>query len=73
MTAFLTITFASGTSIEDAAKQACDLADRIQIGIDFTFNTVKCLCRPGGQWTKLVESWYEVIDTDCQNKSARSK
>lgn len=68
---WIKIELLAGTSIEDAAKDACELAERIQYNVDFTFNGVRCMASPGGRYTKLVESWHEALQSKSQYKFAK--
>lgn len=47
MSLFLDVEVSGGTSIEEAAQDAIDLANRIDITVLFRFNGVRCMACPG--------------------------
>lgn len=50
-----------GTCIEDAAKEACDLATKVGVSIEFKFNDVLCVAQPNGNVSELVGKYYLVM------------
>jgi len=46
-----------GSSIESAAGEACALANRLDITVEFEFNGVTCMAIPGGSSDVLVSNW----------------
>lgn len=54
---YLEVKFVGGTDIEQAAREACELADRLGITIDFKFNDVRCMAHPDGDPLVLVHNW----------------
>lgn len=59
-----------GSSIHDACKEACDLADRINVTIDFKFNGVTCIAHPGTDPSDLAKNWDTVLQSKFQHKFA---
>jgi hypothetical protein len=65
----LTMEVEPGTSIEAAAEEGQQIADATNADVSFRFNSVLCICHPGGSAKVLIDEWYEVKD---QTPTARS-
>lgn len=50
------------TNIEDACRDLCALADRVQIRCEADFHGVKLWASPGTDPTQLVKSWGEQME-----------
>lgn len=55
MSSRLTIEINAGTSIEDASMDAQRIATLLGINCEFTFNDVKCLASPDGDYMLLAK------------------
>ena len=58
------------SSIHDACKEACDLADRINVTVNFKFNDVICIDHPGIDAESLEKSWQIASKSTSQYKFA---
>jgi hypothetical protein len=58
------------TSIETACQDAVDLANKLGIGVRFTFNDVRCTTGPGGNPCKLCGAWQDAVDSERKCKVA---
>ncbi len=61
-----------GSSIEDCAKEACDLSRRLQINVGFDFNGVRCMAVPHGNAETLVADWHDSLASKRTYKLAHS-
>lgn len=61
MSLFLDVEVSGGTSIEEAAQDAIDLANRIDITVLFRFNGVRCMACPGDDPRLLVDRWSRLL------------
>lgn len=52
----------AGTTIEDACRDLCALADRVGILCEVPFNGVKVWAYPGTSPAQLVKSWGEQME-----------
>lgn len=66
----LNVEVLGGSSIHDACKEACDLADRINVTVDFKFNGVTCIAHPGTDPGDLAKNWNAVLQSKFQHKFA---
>jgi hypothetical protein len=51
-----------GTSIDLAAEDAINLANRLSIPVRFKFNDVQCMAHPGGDPKVLADNWRVSAD-----------
>ena len=64
----------AGTEIDQACRQIQDLADRLVLNIELTFNDVTCIAVPGGSASLLAERQQEQqADTVGKYKFASSR
>lgn len=61
MSAILKIRFTAGTSIQFACREACRLADKLDVAIEFSFNDVKMFVVPDTDPKKYVDKFMEEI------------
>jgi len=61
MTALLTMEHLAGTSIERACEDACRVANLLSVGVQFSFNSVKCCAYPQGSSAHLAHRWQEEL------------
>lgn len=54
-----------GSTINDASKQAVELASKLNTYVEFSFNGVTCIAKPGGDAEKLVKNF---VDEGTSNK-----
>ena len=59
-----------GMSIENAAREVCALADRIEAKVYLKFNDVECIAYPGGDAEKLVAGWLTAVREQSPPKMA---
>lgn len=59
-----------GDQIEATFKRAINLSELTKCRIDFEFNEVKCIARPGGDSTKGVRQYYEALESKKPYKLA---
>ena len=59
-----------GTTIEDAAVEACQIATKIRVGVGFKHNGVECVALPDGDWRELVGLWYLIMAEHTTNRVA---
>lgn len=52
----------AGTTIEDACRDLCALADRVGILCEVDFNKVKVWAFPGTDPAQLAKAWAEQIE-----------
>lgn len=55
---YLKVEVYGGVSIEAAAGEACILAEKIGINVEFEFNGVTCMAKPWGSSQVLVTNWH---------------
>lgn len=53
--------FDAGTSIEVAASDALRVSVLLHCDIEFDFNGVRCIARPGGKAENLLENYYKAL------------
>ena len=70
---WLTVEISPGTSIEQACKDAVEMANAIRVCIWFSFSGVRCLARAGDDPAKLAESWEQALKSNGQYKVASAK
>ena len=49
-----------GAEIDDAAIEACALANRTGVSVEFTFQDVTCIAMPNSDWKELVGTFYHM-------------
>lgn len=59
-----------GATIEDAAKEACELASRLNVCIEFDFQDQPCIAMPGGDPRELVGYFYLIGAGKSNNRNA---
>lgn len=70
MNLHLNVEVLGGSSIHDACKEACDLADRINVTVDFKFNDITCIAHPGIDAESLEKSWQVAVKSNSHYKFA---
>lgn len=65
---YLNVEVNAGTEITYAAKEACELADRLGLTVHTKFNGVTCIIRPGSNYLELVGKWYIELGSNKQYK-----
>ncbi len=50
-----------GSSIEDVASELCQLADRIGVRCEASFNSVTLWAKPGDDASRLIDSYCKEI------------
>ncbi len=68
MHAMLRIEFLAGTDIFDAGESALNLAERLSVGVMFSFNKVECTIWPGDS-PKILQEQYLAAVGELDNKS----
>lgn len=63
MSLYLNVDIDAGTHVNDAAKELADLAERLGINIQATFNGVLMIARPDDNWEDVLR--------ECQRGVAR--
>lgn len=61
-----------GVMIAEAAKEAQDLADKLNVSIEFQFNEVHCCVFPGGCHSNVVRAYYDMVGGNKKHKLAFS-
>lgn len=61
MSAYLTIEFMPGDNIENAFKEAVDIATRLKINVQFKFNDTACIARPNGNPENGVKEYHATL------------
>lgn len=56
MTGSISMDFTAGTSIENAARSAQNVADILNVSVGFKFNDVECWAVPHGDHQKLAQA-----------------
>jgi hypothetical protein len=72
MNMYVTVEILGGTDIKEAAAEACALANRIGVGVQFDFNEVSCHARPGGDREALERNYHEALTSKGRIKMAFS-
>lgn len=62
----------AGTDVRDAASEMCQLADRIGVRCEASFNGVKLWARPGDNPLRLVDAYHEQLQSKSQHKIAQA-
>ena len=60
----------AGCDISRAAQQACELATKIGVNVEFKFNDVTCVAQPNAEFTDMVGEWYLMLNNGRQYKMA---
>lgn len=68
----ITVTPTPGTHIKDAAVEACALATRLDIWVNFKFNGVDCNAEPHSDPEKLADAQQIMQDQKTQYKFAHA-
>lgn len=68
----MTVEVLAGTSIEDAASAAVELATRTGVTVRFKFNDVHCSAHPNTSADTLAANWWRVVNTKSVVKYANS-
>jgi hypothetical protein len=63
----ITIEVSDGTSIERACEDACRVANRLNIDVEFVFNSVRCLARPDGSSAELANNWDRELRRELRS------
>ena len=67
MTAILKIELIAGAHIDDACETACRVSSLLGIGVEFQFNSVRCLVRPVDHSPKqLAEAWSNELKRELR-------
>jgi len=72
MSISLKIECSPGSDITDAFQESVNLANKLNICIDFTFNGVYCMAKPNGVIRNGVEEYHEALKDKSQHKFARA-
>ena len=72
MSISLKIECSPGSDITDAFQAAVELANKLNICIDFTFNEVECMAKPNGSIKNGVDEYHEVLKGKSKYKFARA-
>jgi hypothetical protein len=51
-----------GETIQDACREAQEIADKTSWNVEFKFNSVDCVAVPGGDENTLHSTWFDVKD-----------
>lgn len=62
MSIFLNVEISAGTDINEAARDAIELADRVGVTVMFGFNGVRCMACPGDNAARLAQAWNKAFD-----------
>lgn len=65
--------FLPGTDIKVACVEACALANRIHVIVEFQFNGVSCFASPGGSPESLEKEWLDALNPKSKYKMAFSR
>lgn len=66
----VTVSFDGGTDVDEAFKEAIQLANRVKVKVEFNFNGVKCIAFPGGSAEKGAENWHDTFHGNKPHKFA---
>lgn len=66
----ITVSVDPGTKIDDAFKEAVQLANRIGVDVEFSFNEVRCHAFPHGDPLRGVKEYSDAIQSKNQFKHA---
>ena len=69
-TARITVDLLAGTSINDAASDLCELANRLGLLVEADFNGIKLWARPDDDPAELVSAYHEQLRKDSTFKIA---
>ena len=61
-----------GSDINDVAAELCQLADRVGVRCEASFNGVKLWARPGDNPLRLVEAFHAELQKPCEHKIAQA-
>lgn len=68
--AIIEVRFTPGDSIEEAFSEAIRLAKALGVWVEFKFNGITCMARPGGEVLKGVESYQREIKKENGRQTA---
>lgn len=69
----LKVALFAGTDIQDAARDLCELANRVGVLTEADFNSVTLLARPGDDSLKLVEAYHNALKSKYSYKIAQAR
>lgn len=67
---FLKVEALAGSEIRRTCDEAIQLADKLGITVEFNFNEVIVLARPGDDYEELAEAWNKALHSKYQIKMA---
>ena len=70
MKAHLKLEFAAGEDIGNACCEAIRIANLLRVTVDFDFNGVKVMAKPGACPQELADEWLSVLKSPHQIKVA---
>lgn len=70
MKAHLKLEFAAGEDIDNACCEAIRIANLLRVTVDFDFNGVKVMAKPGACPQELSDEWSSVLKSGHQIKIA---
>lgn len=70
MNAHLKLEFLAGEDINHACREAIRIANLLRVTVDFDFNGVKVMAKPGACPQELADEWSSVLKSSQQIKIA---
>jgi hypothetical protein len=64
--------FTAGTDIVDAFQDATELANKLNVCVEFKFNDVKCFANPNGRIRKGAYEYHEALKSKSTLKYAHN-
>lgn len=70
MKAHLKLEFMAGEDIDNACREAIRIANLLRVTVDFDFNGVMVMAKPGASPLELADDWKRELQTTNQIKIA---
>lgn len=61
-----------GSQINNVCNETIDLAKKLGLTVDFTFNGIHCMAQPEGTADKLVKNYWAASESNRPYKFANS-
>ncbi len=72
MSISITVNFSAGDDICDCFQEATELANKLNIMVEFKFNQVTCFTKPNGSIRRGVYEYHEAIKSGSKYQYARN-
>ena len=66
----LTVEALAGSDISETCREAVSLANHLRLTVDFKFNGVTVMAKPGVDPKALTEAWREALNSKYDHKFA---